>query len=108
MYRTCSKCSPQPHTLRAALCRHSEVVSGFCLEATGKGDGGHSIQGRGGVSGGQVGVRWICAIVNSAGVPWLKHTVHKYACCVVGVNTHTKINVCSACRQRIIHLSDNE
>ena len=108
MYRTCSKSSLQPHTLRAALCRHNEVVSGFCLEATGEGDGGHSIQGGGSVSGGHVGIRWICAIVNGAGVPWLKCTLHKYACRVAGVDTDTKIYVCTTCGQRLlIHLSDD-
>ena len=103
-HHTCSKCSSNPHTLRVALSRHNEVVDGVSLEVLGEGYGGRSIQGGGGITVDQVGVRWICTIVNSAGVPWLKHTVHKYTCWVPGVNTHTKI-VCATCGQRLMTVS---
>jgi len=72
------------------------------LELTREGDGGHSILGGRGIAVGKVRVRWVCTIVNGAGVPWFKCALHKYACWITGVKTHTKINICATCGKTLM------
>ena len=79
---TCSECPTQPHTLGSTLCRHNEVVISVSLEVLREGDGGHSALSGGGVPVDQVGVRWVCTIVNGASVHWLKNAIHKCICYV--------------------------
>ena len=68
---TCFKASLHPHTLGATHCRHNVVVSGGFTEPLREGDGCHLTLGGGGVLVDQVGVRWVCTIVNGADVSWL-------------------------------------
>ena len=67
-----------PHTTGVALCRYSVVVGGVSSESLRECDSGCSTIGVGGVPVDQIGVGWVCTIVNSAGVPWLENcTLHK-------------------------------
>ena len=68
---TCLESPLYPHTLGAAHCRHSVVVGGVSSEPLRERDSSHSTLGGGGVPVDQVGVGWVCTIVNGAGVPWL-------------------------------------
>ena len=68
---TSSKPPPYSHTLGAALCRHNVVVVDVSSELLREGDGCNSTQGGGGVPIDQVGIGWICTILNGAVVPWL-------------------------------------
>ena len=76
--------------MRAAHCRHSVVVGGVSSEPLRERDGGHSTLGGGGVPVDQVGVGWVCTIVNSAGVLWLKCALHKHIAWISGVNKHCR------------------
>ena len=71
------KSPPHPHTVGAAPCRHNVVVGGVSSELLREGDDGHLTQGGGGVPVVQVGVGWVCTIVNGAVIPWLKYALHK-------------------------------
>ena len=71
------KSPPHPHTVGAAPCRHNVVVGGVSSELLRESDGGPSTQGGGGVPVVQLGVGWVCAIVNGAVKPWLKYALHK-------------------------------
>jgi len=68
---TCLESPLHPLTMRAAHCRHNVVVGGVSSEPLRECDGCHSTLGGGGVPVDQVGVGWVCTIVNGAGVPWL-------------------------------------
>ena len=68
---TCLESPSYPHTMRAAHCRHNVVVGGVPSEPLREGDGGLSTLGGSGVPIDQVGVGWVCTIVNGAGVLWL-------------------------------------
>ena len=84
-----------------ALCRHSVVVGGISSEPLREGDGGHSILCRGGVPIDQVGVGWVCTIVNGVGVPWLECALHINIAWISGVNMDSK-NICATCEGRAI------
>ena len=89
--------------MRAAHCRHNVVVGGVPSEPLRECDSSHSTLGGGGVPVDQVGVGWICTIVNSAGVPWLKCALHKCIAWISGVNMSSK-NRRATCEGRaIIH-----
>ena len=96
---TCLESPPFPHTLGAAHYRHSVVVGGVSSEPLRESDGGHSTLGGGGVPVDQVGVGWVCTIVNSAGVSWLKCALHKCIAWISCVNMDTK-NTCTTCERR--------
>jgi len=81
-------------TLGTTVCRHNKVVSGTSLEVLGEGNDGHLTQGGGGISIDQVGVRWVCTIVNGAGIPWFKRALHR---CIGEVNLHPKDNIHATC-----------
>ena len=68
---TCLESPPFPHTMRAAHYRHNVVVGGVSSEPLRERDSSHSTLGGGGVPVDQVGVGWVCIIVNGAVVPWL-------------------------------------
>ena len=60
-----------------------------------KGDGGPSTRGGGAVTVDQVGVGWVCTIVNGASVPWLiECALHKRIGWIDWVDTNFKISVC--------------
>ena len=91
---TCLELPLQPHTLRVALCRHNVVVDGIFSEPLREGDGRRSTLGGGSVPVDQVGVGWLCTIVNGAGVPWLKKcALHNDTCCVGSVDVNHKVNI---------------
>ena len=96
---TCLKSPSYPHTLGVALCRYSVVVGGVSSESLREGDGGHSTLGGGGVPVDQVGVGWVCTIVNGAGVPWLKCALYKHIAWFNTVNVDSK-NICATCEVR--------
>ena len=85
-----------PHTLGAAHCRHNVVVGGVSSESLRECDGGHSTEGGGRVAVDQVGVGWVCTIVNNAGVSWLKCALHKHIAWISGINMYPK-NTCATC-----------
>ena len=58
--------------MRAAHYRHNVVVGCVSSEPLRECDGGRSTLGEGCVPVDQVGVGWVCIIVNGAGVSWLK------------------------------------
>ena len=66
--RTCSESALHPYTLEVTHCRYDIVISSISFEFLGKGDSCQMIYGGGVVSAVQVGVGWICTIVNSADV----------------------------------------
>ena len=68
---TCLEYPSYSLTMRAAHCRHNVVVGGVSSEPLRESDGCHSTLGGGGVPVDQVGVGWICTIVNGAGIPRL-------------------------------------
>ena len=74
---TRSKSPPHPHTLGAAPCRHNVVVGDVSSEFLREGDDGRSTLGGRGVPVVQVGVGWVCTIVNGVVKPWLKYALHK-------------------------------
>ena len=88
-----------PHTLCSVLHRHDVVVGGVCSEHLREGDGGLSTKGGGGVPVDQVGVGWVCTIVNSAGIFWLKNcALHKHISWICDINTNPKdVNVNATC-----------
>ena len=58
-----------------ALCRHHRhnvVVGGVSSEPLREGNDDHSTRGGGGVLVDQVGIGWVCTIVNGASVSWLQ------------------------------------
>ena len=57
--------------MRAAHCRHNVVVGGVPSEPLRERDGSYSTLGGRSVPIDEVGVRWVCTIVNGAVVPWL-------------------------------------
>ena len=67
------------------------------MEVLGEGNGGYLTQSGGGVAVDQVGVRWICTIVNSAVVIRFKCALYKYICCVGQVNIHPKESIPATC-----------
>ena len=101
---TCLECPSYPHTLGAALCRHNVVVGGVSSEPLREGDGGHSTLGGGGVPVDQVGVGWVCTIVNGVGVPWLTYcAIHKDIVWISCINMNPK-NVCTTCEGSALQL----
>ena len=74
---TRSKSPPHPHTLGAAPCRHNVVVGGVSSYLLRQDDSGYLTLGGGGVPVVQVGVGWVCTIVNGAVKLWLKYALHK-------------------------------
>ena len=101
---TCLESPPHPHTLGAAHCRHNVVVGGVPSEPLRESDGCQSTLGGSGVPIDQVGVRWVCTIVNGAGVPWLiECALHKHSGWISGVNIYSK-NTCATCERTIIHI----
>ena len=94
---TCMECPSYPHTLGVALCRYNVVVGSVSSEPLREGDGGHLIQGGGGVPVDQVGVGWVSTIFNGTGVPWLTYcAIHKDIAWISSVNVDSK-NVCGTC-----------
>ena len=57
--------------MRLAFCRHNVVVGDVLSDLLREGNVGHLSLGGCGVTVVQVGVGWVCTIVNGAGVPWL-------------------------------------
>ena len=101
---TCLESPSYPHTLGAAHYRHSVVVGGVSSEPLRERDSSHSTLGGGGVPVDQVGVGWVCTIVNGAGVPWLiECALHKHSGWISGVNIYSK-NTCATCERTIIHI----
>ena len=97
-FRTCSKPSSHSHTLGATFCRCNIVVGSVFTEPLRECDGSLSTKGWGGVPVDQVGVGWVCTIVNGAGVPWLnKNALHKGTWQVGSVNMNCKVNVSATC-----------
>lgn len=90
---TCSECPMYSCTLGATLCRHNEVVRGVFLKLLWKDDGGDSLLGGGGVTVDQVSKGWVRTIVNGAGVPWFKCTMHKCILYVGWVNPHPEESI---------------
>ena len=77
---TCPKAPPYPHTLRVTFCRYNVVVGGVSSQFLREDNGGYSTQCEGGVPVDQVGIGWVCTIVNSAVVFSLKKcALHKCA-----------------------------
>ena len=87
---------PFPHTLGAAQCRHNVVVGGVPSEPLRESDSSHSTLGGGGVPIDQVGVGWVCTILNGTGVPWLKCALHKHIVWISRLNMNPK-NTCTTC-----------
>ena len=101
---TCLESPPHPHTLGAAHCRHNVVVGGVPSEPLRESDGCQSTLGGSGVPIDEVGVGWVCTIVNGAGVPWLiECALHKHSGWISGVNIYSK-NTCATCERTIIHI----
>ena len=96
---TCLESPWYPHTLGAAHCRHNVVVGCISSESLRKCDGCHSTEGGGGVTVDQVGVGWVCTIVNGAGVPWLKSALHRGIGLISCVNMDSK-NFGATCEGR--------
>ena len=97
---TYSKPPLHSNALGVSHCRHVVVVSGACYEPLWKCDGGHLTLGGGSVSVDQVGVGWVCTIVNGAGVPWLiECALHKGAGYVGGLDIN--LNVSATCEEKI-------
>ena len=91
-----------PQAYRVAFHRYNIVVCYISSELLRKGDGGGSIEGRGGVTVDQVGVGWVCTIVNGAGIPWLeKCALHNHSSCISHVNIYIKdVNIYATCEGR--------
>ena len=70
---TCSESPSHLHTLVSALCRHNVVVVGVSFQLLSEGGGGILIHCGQGVLISQVGVGWVCTILNSAVIPSLKN-----------------------------------
>ena len=66
---TYSKSPLHSYTQGAGLCRYNVVVGGVSSKLLREDDGGCSTQGGGGVPVDQVGVRWVCTILNGAVIP---------------------------------------
>ena len=73
---TCSKAPPDPYTSEVALCRCNEEIDAAFLKFQRKDVGSILIQHGKGVLGSQVGIGWICTILNSAGVLWQKYALY--------------------------------
>ena len=69
---TSFKSPTNPDTMRVAFCRHNIVVSSVISESLRESDGGCLTQGGGSIFMDQVGVGWVCTIVNAAIVHWMK------------------------------------
>ena len=101
---TCLESPSYPLTMRAAHYRHSVVVGGVPSEPLRESDGCQSTLGGSGVPIDEVGVGWVCTIVNGAGVPWLiECALHKHSGWISGVNIYSK-NTCATCERTIIHI----
>ena len=99
---TSSESSSHLHTLGTALCRHNVVVVSVSFELLSEGDGDiliHCIQG---VLISQVGVGWVCTILNSAVIPSHKKcTLHNCITRIRGVNTNLKnVHICAIYGER--------
>ena len=66
------KTPPNPHTQRVSFCRHNVVVGGVFFELLREADGCHSTWDVRGVPIDQIGVGWVCTIVNGTCVFSLK------------------------------------
>ena len=98
---TCLEPPTHPHTHGVAFHRYNIVVCYVSSEPLREGDGCHSTLGGGGVPVDQVGVGWVCTIVNGAGVPWLKCALHKHSGWISCVNMYIKnVNICDTCGGR--------
>ena len=96
---TCLEFPMYPHTEGVALHRYNIVVCYISSELLWKGDGGCSTQSGGSVPVDQVGVGWVCTIVNGAGVPWLC-ALHNHSGCISHVKFYIKdVNLCHLCRE---------
>ena len=97
---TCFKAPLHPHTLGAAHCRHN--VEGVSSEPLREGDGGYSTQSGGVVLIDQVGVGWVCTIVNGTGIPWLiECALHKHIAWISHVNIYSKdVKIYATCGGR--------
>ena len=85
--------------MRAAHYRHSVVVGGVPFKSLRECDGCRSTEGGGHVPKDQVGVGWVCTIVNGAGVPWLKSALHRGIGWISRVNMDSK-NFGATCEGR--------
>ena len=81
---TCSKPSTDPHTLGAAHCSDNVVVGSVSSELLREDNSSDSILGGGSVPVVQVGVEWVCTIVNDAVVDWLNKCALKKGSQLVG------------------------
>ena len=54
----------------------------------------------------QVGVGWVCTILNEAGVPWLfKYALHKGTWYVGGIDTNPEVKeVFATCEEKILYV----
>ena len=96
---TCFKAPLHPYTLGIAYRRHN--VEGVSSEPLREGDGGCLTLGGGGVPVDQVGVGWVCTIVNVAVVPWLKCALHKDIGWSSGVHMYSKdVKIYAICGRR--------
>ena len=68
-----------------------------------EGDGCHLTMGGGGVPVDQVGVGWVCTIVNGASVSWLKeYALHKDIGWITGIKFDIKnVNICATCGEKM-------
>ena len=93
---TCFEPSSHLHTLGTVHYRHNIIVYGISSESPREHDSCHWTPGGVSVSVDQVGVGWVCTIVNGAVVPWLKEcALHK---CTVDI----KLKVSAICGERSI------
>lgn len=94
-------------TLGGSHSRHNVVVCGSFLKVPREGDGdGLSLCCRGGITVDQVGIKWVCTIVNGAAVPWLKCAHNKCICYVGWVNIHCKSITATCGEWWTVHVSE--
>ena len=78
------KPSTDPHTLGAAHCSDNVVVGSVSSELLREDNSSDFTQGERGVPVDQVGVGWVCTIVNGAVVAWLNKCALKKGSQLVG------------------------
>ena len=103
---TYSEYPTHPLTYGGTLCRHTEVVGSASFKVLREVNGGILAHSGGVIPVYKVGVRRVGAIVNGAGVPWLKRTLHKSILYVHWVNIHPK-NIHATCGEWwVMHVSE--
>ena len=105
---TCLESPTHPHTHGVVFHRYNIVICYVSSEFPRKGDGGSLICSTGSVPVDQVGVGWVCTIVNGAGVPWPKEcALHKDIAWISCVNMYIKnVNIYATCGGRSMTLCE--